>query len=126
MTSVGEIENKMYEYNAKIIRVVDGDTCIALIDLGFNCNYKCTLRLYCIDSPETRTRDLEEKKEGFAAKERLIELFEKSNYDVKLKSHGVGKYGRCLAELQITSKAGQHININQTLLAEGLAEEYKG
>ena len=117
---------KKHGYSCKLVRVVDGDTCIALIDLGFNCNYKCTLRLYGIDAPETRTRDLEEKKEGFVAKDRLIELLEKSNYDIKLKSHGVGKYGRCLAEIQMTTNAGQHININQTLLAEGLAKVYEG
>ena len=64
----------MYKYNAKLIRVIDGDTVDALIDLGFNVWVKKRIRLYGINAPETRTKDLEEKKAGNAAESRLIEL----------------------------------------------------
>ena len=60
----------MYLYNAKLVRVIDGDTIDAVIDLGFDVWIKKRVRLYGIDTPEPRTRDLEEKKAGIAAKER--------------------------------------------------------
>ena len=61
----------MYEYKAKLVRVIDGDTIDCIIDLGFDVRLKERIRLKGIDTPETRTRDLEEKKRGFAAKERV-------------------------------------------------------
>ena len=64
----------MFEYNAVLDRVVDGDTIDATIDLGFDTWKKTRIRFYGINAPESRTRDLEEKKKGLAAKERLIEI----------------------------------------------------
>ena len=62
----------MYEYNVKVTRVVDGDTVDVDIDLGFGMIYKKQrVRLHGIDTPESRTRDLEEKKYGKAAKAHL-------------------------------------------------------
>jgi micrococcal nuclease len=61
----------MYEYDAKVLRVIDGDTVDALIDIGFSVWVKKRIRLYGINTPESRTRDLEEKKLGLAAKEQL-------------------------------------------------------
>jgi micrococcal nuclease len=110
----------MFVYNAKLIRVIDGDTVDAKIDLGFDVWVKKRIRLYGINTPETRTRDLEEKKAGIAAKDRLSELMEQCNYKFILQSHGVGKYGRCLGTLFI-----DETNINMLLLNEGHAEEYK-
>ena len=66
--------NVNYVYNAKLLRVIDGDTVDALIDLGFDTWVKKRIRLYGIDTPEVRTRDKEEKKKGVAAKERLKEI----------------------------------------------------
>ena len=77
-----------------------------------------------IDTWESRTRDLDEKAKGLAAKARNKELIEKVSSKpgyFRLKSHGVGKYGRCLGELFVEDK-----NINQTLIAEGHAVEYYG
>ena len=64
----------MYEYNAQVLRVVDGDTVDVLIDCGFSTFRKERVRLYGINAPESRTRDKEEKKRGLAAKERLDQL----------------------------------------------------
>ena len=64
----------MYIYKAKLDRVVDGDTIDANINLGFDITIHKRIRLTGIDTPESRTRDLEEKKRGLAAKNRLIEL----------------------------------------------------
>ena len=91
----------MYKYSAKLIRVIDGDTVDALIDLGFDVWVKKRIRLYGIDAPETRTKDLDEKAQGLATKDRLSELLTDSGGKFIISSHGVGKYGRCLATLFI-------------------------
>jgi endonuclease YncB( thermonuclease family) len=115
----------MYEYDAEILRVVDGDTLVALIDVGFNTHVKSTLRLYGINTPEKRTKNLEEKEKGIAASDRVTQLLEQCDNKVRVKSHGLGKFGRCLAEVQFTFK-GNTTNLNRTLVAEGHAEEYFG
>ena len=110
----------MYKYNAKLDRVVDGDTVDALVDLGFDTWKKVRIRMMGMNAPESRTRDLEEKKLGLAAKARLIELLGDGNFI--LQSHGVGKFGRCLGEIFIE----EEISINQTLINEGHATQYNG
>ena len=118
-----------YIYKAKLERVVDGDTVDALIDLGFDTWVKKRIRYKGIDTWESRTKDLDEKKLGLAAKERNKELLEsvssKPGY-FRLRSHGVGKYGRVLGELFIKDIEGIEYNINQTLIDEGHAYEYEG
>jgi len=118
-----------YIYRAKLDRVVDGDTIDALIDVGFDIWFKKRIRYVGIDTWESRTRDLDEKKKGLAAKARNKELLEevsaKSGY-FRLKSHGVGKYGRVLGEIFIMDNEGKQYNINETLKAEGHAYEYHG
>ena len=109
----------MYTYKAKLDRVVDGDTVDAHIDLGFDITIHKRIRLAGIDSPESRTRDLEEKKRGLASKDRLIELL--GDGDFILKSEEVGKYGRVLGTLH-----NNKLNINKTLVQEGFAVEYWG
>jgi len=116
----------MYEYDAEIVRVVDGDTLIALIDVGFHTHVKSTLRLYGINTPEKRTRNLEEKAKGIAASDRVCELLEGCEHKVRLKSHGLGKFGRCLAEISLKTKSGENINLNRTLVHEGHAVDYFG
>tara|TARA_R110000796_G_scaffold183516_1_gene300114 strand:+ start:178 stop:597 length:420 start_codon:yes stop_codon:yes gene_type:complete len=118
-----------YVYRAKLVRVVDGDTVDAMIDLGMDVWVKKRIRYMGIDTWESRTRDLEEKKLGLAAKERNKDLLEnvsaKSGY-FRLKSYGVGKYGRVLGELFIMDENGTQFNINETLITEGHAYEYFG
>jgi micrococcal nuclease len=118
-----------YIYRAKLDRVVDGDTVDALIDVGFDIWFKKRIRFMGLDTWESRTRDLEEKKLGKLAKERTRQLLEdvssKSGY-FRLKSHGLGKYGRVLGEIFIMDKDGKQWNINKTLIAEGHAYTYDG
>ncbi len=118
-----------YIYRAKLDRVVDGDTVDALIDVGFDIWFKKRIRFMGLDTWESRTRDLEEKKLGKLAKERTRQLLEdvssKSGY-FRLKSHGLGKYGRVLGELFIMDADGKQWNINKTLIAEGHAYVYDG
>ena len=118
-----------YIYRGKLERVVDGDTIDALIDVGFDIWIKKRIRYSGIDTWESRTRNLEEKKLGLAAKARNKELLEKvsskSGY-FRLKSHGVGKYGRVLGEIFIEDSEGKQYNINETLISEGHAYVYDG
>ena len=110
----------MYKYNAKLDRVVDGDTVDAMIDLGFDTWVHKRIRLLGIDAPETRTRDLVEKQAGFASKERLEALLGPEGSPFVLHSLSLDKYGRVLGVLWVDDR-----NINDTLLQEGHAEVYK-
>ena len=76
----------MYKYNAKLDRVVDGDTVDALVDLGFDTHKIIRIRLVGINAPESRTRDLEEKVRGLAAKARVKELLKEHKNIFVLKS----------------------------------------
>ena len=119
----------MYEYKIKLDRVVDGDTVDAYIDLGFDVSVKKRIRFMGINTPESRTRDLEEKAKGLAAKKRVEELLTGCE-NIKLTSHGVGKYGRCLGELFIDVVDDREKltmeSVNQLLIKEGHAKEYFG
>tara|TARA_R110000824_G_scaffold8498_2_gene38645 strand:+ start:261 stop:596 length:336 start_codon:yes stop_codon:yes gene_type:complete len=109
----------MYEYNAICTRVIDGDTVDARVDLGFSVWIECRIRLEGIDTPETRTKDLDEKRQGLIAKEYLKTIMDGVGGRFVLRSHGVGKYGRCLGTIYV---AGE--DINRRLLDEGYAKEY--
>ena len=118
-----------YNYKAKLVRVVDGDTVDALIDVGFDIWFKKRIRFKGIDTWESRTRNLEEKALGLKAKARTKELLEKisskSGY-FRIKSYGMGKYGRVLADVYIQDTDGNHIWVNKTLIDEGHAYVYDG
>ena len=118
-----------YIYKAKLDRVVDGDTVDALIDVGFDIWFKKRIRFKGVDTWESRTRNLEEKALGLKAKARTKELLEKvsskSGY-FRIKSYGLGKYGRVLADVFIMDKDGKQWNVNKTLITEGHAYIYDG
>tara|TARA_B100000035_G_C20793620_1_gene462287 strand:+ start:93 stop:473 length:381 start_codon:yes stop_codon:yes gene_type:complete len=123
----------MYEYNAIVDRVVDGDTIDVTIDLGFKVWKKMRVRMEGINTPESRTRDKEEKKRGLAAKDRLIEILEFNDNKCTLKVSGVGKYGRALATVLVNSLSPLNgedgitlIDVNKQLIEEGHAVEYHG
>ena len=116
----------MYTYNIDVVRVIDGDTIDAKIDLGFDVSVKKRVRFMGINTPESRTRDLEEKKRGLAAKARVQELLDEAT-EIQLTSHGVGKFGRCLGELNLCNSDGlTMVNLNNKLIEEGHAVEYHG
>ena len=114
----------MFTYTIELIRVIDGDTIDAYIDLGFSVKVKKRIRFMGINTPESRTRDLEEKKRGLAAKDRVVCLLDECD-TIQLISHGVGKYGRCLGELHINT-GGELKNLNELLISEGHAVAYFG
>jgi len=118
-----------YIYRGKLDRVVDGDTIDAMIDVGFDIWVKKRIRFKGIDTWESRTRDLAEKAKGLEAKARLIELLDKVSSKpgfFRIKSYGVGKYGRLLGEIFIMDKDENQININNKLIEEGHAYVYEG
>ena len=123
----------MYEYKAIVNRVVDGDTIDCTIDLGFNVWKKIRVRMEGINTPESRTRDLEEKERGLAAKARLVEILEYNDNHCVLQVSGVGKYGRALAAVIVdslspvsTETSITKVNVNKQLIEEGHGVEYWG
>lgn len=115
----------MYMYKTKLVRVIDGDSIVGLIDLGFNTLTERHIRLFGIDAYEYRTIDLEEKQKGLLAKERVVELLDSVGGEFILKSEKLDKFGRSLGVI-IINKDNEEVNINQTLLNEGHAVEYYG
>jgi len=114
----------MYEYKIeKVIKVVDGDTVDVLIDLGFKTFVKKRVRVYGINTPETRTRDLKEKKLGLEAKARVEDLLAEKKGEIVLKSHGVGKFGRVLGVIYFSDS---ETDLGSILISEGHAKEYYG
>ena len=119
----------MYTYKISLLKVVDGDTIDAEIDLGFDIKVKKRVRFMGINAPESRTKDLEEKAKGLAAKDRVKQLLEGCE-NIQLKSHGVGKFGRCLGEIFLDKVDGSEKitleSLNELLIKEGHAKEYHG
>ena len=114
----------MYEYASKLVRIIDGDTIDVDLDLGFTVVLKKQrIRLYGINTPESRTRDLEEKQYGLASKYRLKELLKGATIVVKtaIDKKARGKYGRILGTIYADG-----ININDKMVEEGHAIAYYG
>ena len=111
------------EYECELIKVVDGDTIDCWIDLGFKIRIKSRVRYMGLDTWESRTRDLEEKKKGLEAKAYTLEMLSRNDGKFKVKSHGVGKYGRLLGEIFIE---GEEKSLNELLIENGHAYQYDG
>ena len=113
----------MYEYTCTVTRVVDGDTIDVILDLGFSILHKCRVRLYGIDTPESRTRDKDEKVRGKLAAKILEDSINNGTKVIlrsKLKD-SKGKYGRVLGEVIVDD-----ININELMVKKYLAVAYTG
>jgi micrococcal nuclease len=121
----------MYQYKVKVVKVVDGDTIDVDIDLGFSTVLKKQrVRFLGIDTPESRTRDLVEKKFGKASKKHLKGLLESAE-SLSLISHDKGKFGRILGEIIAHFDEGHpvyetEINVNEQMIADGHAVRYTG
>ena len=113
----------MYKYKCKLMRVVDGDTADAMIDLGFDVWVKQRLRFKGVDTWEKRTRNKAEKVKGLAASAFTKEHLERNDGVFTIQSFGVGKYGRVLAEIFID---GEETSLNKLLIENGHAYVYEG
>jgi len=114
----------MYEYKAKLIRVVDGDTIDAEIDLGFKVYIKERIRFAGIDTPESRTRHKHEKSWGLAAKCRVKDLleYEDAEFTLTTELQKKGKFGRILGTVILADGT----SLSEILLDEKLAIPYEG
>ena len=112
----------MYEYKCKLVKVVDGDTIDIDIDLGFGVwLQKQRIRLYGIDTPESRTSDATEKIYGMAAKEFLTKWTNSGGLTIKTHKDAKGKFGRILGEIWCFDT-----NVNEKLVEENHAVRYHG
>ena len=112
----------MYRYKVYVTRIVDGDTVDVDIDLGFGMIYKNQrVRMMGIDTPESRTRNLEEKFYGKASKAHLKKILD--GQEVQLVSHDKGKFGRILGELYV---GNSNFSVNQQMIKEYHAVPYFG
>ena len=116
----------MWTYRAKVIRVIDGDTVDVDIDLGFGIWQKNErVRIMGIDTPESRTRDLVEKKYGFAAKDYLTGMLNDTQIILKTHKDDKGKFGRILGELWRTTNYADK-SINEYMIEKHHAVRYMG
>jgi len=122
-----------YIYRIKsVLKVVDGDTIDASIDLGFDISLEKRIRLAGVDTPESRTTDVKEKVLGLEVKEWLKKKLEgQTDIIVKTKlPDSTEKYGRILGHLFIGDKEVSAVNkkksVNNQMIEEGYAWEYDG
>jgi len=120
--ALGDPTDFSYRIN-KITKIVDGDTIDVLLDMGFDIKYKSRVRLFGIDTPESRTRNKEEKVRGLLSKVYLKELLKKAK-KLTIKTHKgseTGKFGRILGEI-----FADGVNLNLKMCTEGYAVQYYG
>ena len=117
----------MYEYRCKVVKIVDGDTVDVDIDLGFGVWLKKErIRMFGIDTPESRTRDLDEKKYGLMAKDYITKLLDdEGGIVLKTRKDAEGKYGRILGELWRTTDFAD-TSINDLMIKNHHAVAYHG
>ena len=111
----------MYEYQCEVKRIVDGDTVDVIIDLGFSILYSTRVRLYGIDTPESRTRDKDEKVRGLLSKDYLKEWLDQGGVIIRTYRDKKGKFGRVLGEMVVGGR-----NINLLMVNENYAVKYEG
>ena len=120
--ALGDPTDFSYRIN-KVTKVVDGDTIDVLLDMGFDIKYKSRVRLFGIDTPESRTRNKEEKVRGLLSKVYLKDAIKKAK-KLTIKTHKgseTGKFGRILGEI-----FADGINLNLKMCTEGYAVQYYG
>ena len=116
-----------FVYQAELDRVVDGDTVDVILDLGFDVKlHKQRVRLAGIDTPESRTRDLEEKKFGLLAKDKLQTLLANGKV-IKTFKDAKGKFGRILADVIVYHSAEDRwCGATEIMIAQGYGVKYEG
>ena len=122
MAKLGDPTDFSYRIH-KVLKIIDGDTIDVVLDLGFDILHKSRVRLFGIDTPESRTRDKEEKQRGLISKKYLTEAIKKDN-KLTIKTHKgseTGKFGRILGEVFVDGK-----NINLQMTKDGYAVAYYG
>lgn len=112
----------MYQYKAKVERVVDGDTMDVIVDVGFKITTNQRIRLAKINTPETYNvkKDSEEYKKGMAAKEYVMQRIQTNNNEIMLETDKlVGKYGRYIGTIFLSDS---DVTLNDELVQKGFAK----
>jgi len=117
----------MYEYRCKIVKIIDGDTVDVDIDLGFGVwMHKERIRLYGIDTPESRTRDLDEKKYGLIAKGWIEKFMPVGSMQTLItQKDKSGKFGRILGKFRVND-GSYDIILNDWMISNHHAVAYYG
>jgi micrococcal nuclease len=116
----------MYEYQARVINVVDGDTVDMAVDLGFGISKVLRLRVFGINAPERRGA---ERLRGELATDLLRDLLAQAQDGIVLVltiKDKQEKYGRYLARILVPTAEGDVVDVGARLIAEGLATPYEG
>ena len=122
MAKLGDPTDFSYRVS-KVVKIIDGDTIDVILDLGFDIMYKSRVRLFGIDTPESRTRDVIEKEYGLMSKKYLTNKL-KSAKKISIKTYKgeeTGKFGRILGEIFCDGE-----NINKKMCDQGHAVAYYG
>lgn len=114
----------MYEYRCKVEQVIDGNTILADIDLGFNLSIKQKVRLYGVASPSIQSTSEDERKAATESYRRLVALLPKECV-IKTVLNKRGKFGRILGYLYVIDKDGNTLCVNDILIKEGLATPHE-
>jgi micrococcal nuclease len=108
----------MYNYNATVERVVDGDTVVLDIDLGFTIHWKSSCRLWGVNTPELKSKLKDERDKAIMAKQFLIDVLPVGS-KVFINSRQLDKYGRPLVEIFVND-----VNINNEIIDKSLGVVY--
>lgn len=118
-----------YWYNARVLKVVDGDTLDLMVDLGFNVHHKIRVRLYGVNTPESRTKDAAEKQLGLVAKKYTSDWLDSHpEVFVQTVADKNEKYGRVLANVYSSNLVDDPATacLNKDIVEAGYAREYFG
>jgi micrococcal nuclease len=121
--------SERFWYGATVLDVVDGDTVDLMIDLGFNIHHKIRVRLYGVNTPESRTKDLKEKELGLKAKQFTKDWLTNHKWVyVNTIPDKNDKYGRILAKIYSSDdvSAATTACLNTDIIQAGYAREYFG
>jgi micrococcal nuclease len=121
------MDDKLYWYKARVVRVVDGDTVKLDVDVGLNMSRRLDVRLKDVDTPEIFgvSKESEEYAKGMAAKKFVEERLADKSVWVHTFKDRTGKFGRYIGDIFFQDEDGKHVSISKLLLEDGLAEEYK-
>ena len=115
----------MYTYQCNTIRVIDGNTVDASIDLGFNVTIRQRIKLYGVNVSDMRSTDESVRQQAMASKQKLAELLG-NEFVCETIVNKRGKAGRVMGKLTTTNTNGSKVDINQQLIDQGFAEPFGG
>lgn len=113
----------MYQYKAKLLNVVDGDTIDMAVDMGFSVTIKQRLRLRGINTPELNSTDPVQRALAVEAKQFVLDTL-KIGETYVIDTYKGDKYGRLLADVHVTTAFGEVLTLSKLLIENGLAKEY--